>query len=788
VVSLLRWIGLIAMVSIAAMRCVIEFVPDPYFDVDPAITPGSRGAAGPLVSLALDVTLLMSCAAALLGEALAKRRIDWRLLVIAAIGAIPVIVHGVGDLDDLWRGSCWLAAVIGAVAAAHLARDPAMRNTMLAVLLAAAVPVIARGAVQTLHEHAQTVATFRDNAEHILRQQGIEPGSPSAAIYERRLLQNQPLGWFITTNVFATMMAATMIISIGLVIAAVRARLPGGWTGAIGLVGLAAAAGLGMTGSKGAIGVAAIGALLLLLPMISMPIQRVMSSRFGGWVVIALIALVLLSVIARGTLLPEGFAGDKSLLFRWHYMAASARIIAQEPLVGTGPDHFQQFYTLHRVPRNPEEVASAHSVFIDWLATLGLGGGAAWTAVAIVMLYRAGRSASSAPHPIHDSHPDPQRQQIVACIFASLALIFALAIEWNVISSDPVIIMSRVLGVLGFLAIAVMAQRIAERAPGPLVHWSLAAGAITLMMHSQIEMTLTQPNAAVWGLMLLGAAAASEKEQCGSPRLWIGAVASAALVALSVWIAAAGLTPLWKQHLAMRHAAESLRPIGAMRWNLNQALSARDSRARLDAMGRIVVAAEHAEIPLAMSDLEAAMRDGPRSAAFAEMVSTWDAQEQLRRTDAATALIRSGQWRALLAAAEQLASLAELAAREGGDDRRRAYLEQAVDVAEQAADQGGRPRATSLAGSLAHRLASITGDSAHWSRAIDHLERLAANDPHGIGPWMRLGDALWDAGRRDEAIIASRRALENDANFELDPLKQLTAGDRARLIERVNGQ
>ena len=95
------------------------------------------------------------------------------------------------------------------------------------------------------------------------------------------------------------------------------------------------------------------------------------------------------AVALRGAVLPEGFLGDKSLLFRWHYTIASAHIVADAPWRGVGPDGSQAAYSLHRVPRNPEEVTSAHSMFWDWLCALGISG-AAWIALVAFLLWRAG--------------------------------------------------------------------------------------------------------------------------------------------------------------------------------------------------------------------------------------------------------------------------------------------------------------------------------------------------------------------------------------------------------------
>ena len=83
-------------------------------------------------------------------------------------------------------------------------------------------------------------------------------------------------------------------------------------------------------------------------------------------------------------------------------------------------------------------------------------------------------------------------------------------------------------------------------------------------------------------------------------------------------------------------------------------------------------------------------------------------------------------------------------------------------------------------------LAAITGDETHERAAIDAAVDLTGLDPHGIGPWRRLGDLMWALDMRDEAASAYQRALENDTNFELDPMRQLSERDREQLRARAN--
>src|SRR5207247_156896 len=148
--------------------------------------------------------------------------------------------------------------------------------------------------------------------------------------------------------------------SLGLALGAFRARMQSGWSGAMLLCAIACAAALVSTGSKGAAMASLVGLALAGAPLLWLKSAQILAARLGGaglpipirrnWgpLIIAMVLLPLAAVVLRGTALPEGFAGDKSLLFRWHYLQASAHIAAEHPWVGVGPDGFQDAYVRHR--------------------------------------------------------------------------------------------------------------------------------------------------------------------------------------------------------------------------------------------------------------------------------------------------------------------------------------------------------------------------------------------------------------------------------------------------------
>ncbi|NNF43182.1 MAG: hypothetical protein HKN62_09035, partial [Phycisphaerales bacterium] len=379
----------VAITLLVVTRCVVFFAPQVLFDIDPALDPNPIGGLGPAGSLTLDVVLLGLCVVTLGRRWRSGDPIDGRLLALAVLPLPVVLFHGITDAASLSRGVTWCAAAFAAVTIAHAMRRETTRTIIVAILIAGTVPVFVRGVANVTYEHADTVAQYEAQADAFLRARGWEPGSPAALVFERRLRQRHPSAWFITTNVFGTFAAFACVLSVGLALAGTRLTpRPGG---AIGLfVLLAAGAGglLILTGSKGAIAAGAGGVTLVVVTHALA--RRAIAPRMGGLVGSGVVLAALLAVVARGTVLPESFAGDRSLLFRWHYLVAAARMTATNPLVGVGPGHFQTAYVQHRPPRNPEEVTSAHSVFVDWSATLGVSA-IAWIVLAFLFVVAAGR-------------------------------------------------------------------------------------------------------------------------------------------------------------------------------------------------------------------------------------------------------------------------------------------------------------------------------------------------------------------------------------------------------------
>jgi len=736
--SALQWIGLSGIAAIAVVRCVIVFAPQVAFDMDPAAFGHvSLAGLGPGGSLLLDSLLMCACGIALMGEALAGRRLNWLMLVAVAAAGGVAWWHGRNDLGNLWLGTTWCAAALAGVTAWHVARPGPRTQTrkqtvLLALLLAVIVPVLMRGAMQVTWEHAATIREYEATREAFLASRGWEADSAAARLYERRLYDALPSGWFTTSNIFASLMVVGVVAGTGLAFAARRARMESGWIGLALMLALLCAAGIVFAGSKGGMLAAAIGVMLLASPWVMQRLKLV-KPKMGGWLAIACLATVICAVVVRGIVLPEGFAGEKSLLFRWHYWSAASQVIADHPITGVGPDRFQEWYTRYRPPHNPEEVNSAHNVFIDWIADLGVGG---WMFALLVLwlVWRCGRRIVGGKTPEDDARVTATQWvlPLAACV---VALGFAVAIEVNALDDRSLAV--RVAGVCAFAGAAMMLGRVLQAAHAA---WVICAATIALVAHGMIEMTWTQPGSAAWAMCLLGVAAASgsETRQVAARRAAVpGVIAGIAAASASVTMF-----------------------IGAVLPSL-----ARD--ARVNALSAALAAFVQAHRPSAGDLMLERRRVAEELAAEAEK---WPPD-----------------WRLMDAAANQIITAVDAAPRspDAPDAAPLGLLMDGLDIAERAVAEHGSPSSMALAAQLAARIALASGDDSRWQQAIDHATKLTVIDPHGLGAWRRLGDLQWAAGRRPEAAASYRRALQCDRNFALDPLKQLTESQRTEIERRI---
>lgn len=314
------------------------------------------------------------------------------------------------------------------------------------------------------------------------------------------------------------------------------------------LVTLLAIGGVALGGGKGGflatiVGAASLGVLAVMVKIsrgagVSVGGARgTLIARAAGSLGPVLVALVLIAVAFRGYL-GERFS-ELSILFRAFYAQAAVRIFGQNPVLGVGPDGFKDAYLLTKNPLNPEEVASPHSIMFDWLACLGLFGGVL-VVVLLIWLFRVGHglvrghlaevcaAESEAPGVggmqsavgAGEGEQVGQAEQaerveriddasngvdVRLCIVVGVAAVMGgLLVERAGLT--PITAAAAVGGMVLWAVIASIVLGLCRRDG----FWKigLAAGAIVLAVHAQIEVSMSLPSSVGIVLAVIAAAAA----------------------------------------------------------------------------------------------------------------------------------------------------------------------------------------------------------------------------------------------------------------------------------------
>ena len=475
-----------------ALRTLVAWAPVLRFDVDPVFDPAPFAGLGPAGSLYIDAVIALS-AAFILAECASLWALT--LLLVAGLASISIFqIHGVGAAGTPWRGATWIAGFVAAAAAVSLARSP--QNTakiawsvLVTCLLAVAGAWWMRGAWQWCVEQPAVVEFFHSGARDaaFFAEHGWDADGPQAAAYVRRLSQREMSGWFGMANIFAGLFAAITVACVAL-----GAWLPRRDQIIAFIVALLCAIIPLANGSKGAIVAMLLGLAFLVIT------RRVRIAPIT--LAIGAVALILLCAFAaplRALLSADALGPERSLLFRSHYITGAWRIFVHEPWTGSGIDGFQDAFLRFRPIDAVDAVQSAHSVFFDWLAQIGIAGIPMILAVFTLIFIAVKGSVGVATN---QSHRATQWLQALATLAVVMAGTFAIRFEAH--SLDQASLAARLVGVVLAAGFAWwLFPRIIVHSLAPSI--IVAAAALTIWIDGQIEMTLWNPGSMIWGCVVL---------------------------------------------------------------------------------------------------------------------------------------------------------------------------------------------------------------------------------------------------------------------------------------------
>ena len=753
-----RLLAVGVILAVFSCRAVSSLSIFPGWDMDPLVVPYVPNGLGPAGSLLCDLLAILAALPLLWPRRGETARASTLELLAVLMGTVPILYHGWfkqgASIGDQRIGAAWFSAVVCALALRRAASHAHVRALVIGTLVGLAALMTCKGLVQVLVENPATVADFRANQGQYLAAQGFSPDSPMAKAYIRRVESNDPTVWMGLTNVFATFAAMGVALACPLFVwFAARANRSAKLALAAGVAGLLCAVGVLIAGSKGGFVVG-----VLAMSLVALGFAPWARGRLAAMVGPGLVCATLSAVVARGVVGER--IGELSLLFRWFYMKAAVQIGAANPL-GVGPDGFKDAYLLVKDPLSPEEVASPHSILLDWWACLGWLG-LAWGGLWVCWLVRASghlnanpgwKAAEKADAVSGQAMPAASDERTLLRAVAGVAVAATIGALWTErFATSPEAAAVRVGGLLVWLALACVAAVAVLRAPPRIARLALAVAAIVACVHSQIEMSSTWVQSAGLVLLALGAAAASAAPPgtlaAAPARPWVYAPSIAAgLVGVAVF--GASLRARLGSAPAER-AAVMLRPVAELAIDLH--------------------ATESRDLP--------STRERLRSLAL-----EWLGPDALRTPDDPDHLFSGVQTAAAARAAVALSSISADAWPQGLDPVRReasrlelavGAIDRAVSLA-QARTTGPRPRAEAfnwlavVHQAVADRLTGQPEAIDHLAAAESALLSAMALDPTNPLHVHRLLNVQQRLARpRAQIASTARLLLQLDDNQRLD--------------------
>jgi hypothetical protein len=807
----------LAVLALAMVRCVVPITPNLYWENDPRLAarlnddagkplPGEEailpaqflGSSGTALLDALSVAV---AGIALLVHVKAGGAPRWRSIIAAFIGMVLCLFHARAGAENAFVCGGWIGAIALAIAALHLASRHRQRRWFLAALAAMTLPLAVEATRYVFIDHRETVDYFMKDEEAALAARGWTRGSPEHLMYLRRMQFNEPTGAFSFSNILASVAACLTLLSTCVAIGLFQGRRQWPWRwmlpAALAVIG---AWTVFLTHSKGA--PVALMACLVLIGLALTARRHAVASRLFRTMpalAVGLVTLAVVAVILRGMMGPPPTAeGERSVLFRWQYWQAASRIATQSPgcaVLGVGPARFAEDYHWAKNPLNPEEVRSAHNVFVDYIADLGLGG-AALSLLLIAWLYAAARSAvtqwhgQAAVHPggsglpladqqaiprqagagptpdtsddsprANRSEPRPVRATPIGALhFDGFDLTFTILFLVAIFGTEMAVRLAsygtpeRFLiwsaGMTGtFFTLAVLVSN--DWLPPAWSRLALFAAAAVLLVHNQIEMSFFQPASAPLVWVIMGAAGAKSQtfqkatalaERGTRPGIskieWIPGVA---FIIIAIVFALAITAPIARQQSILAEAEAALRG-SARSWTTFNATLDLLERAGGIAPGNPKPFEWRSRLAMEVAaSMSAQMRDAPPARIHPQ------ARAEVRRL--------------VMLSLKALDDAIMLGLGSPGIHRQRAQM-------------------LVYAG-------DILAEASYRDEAVDAWRFIIDRRPYAWQDRVELADLLWRMDRKDEAKPHYAKAIELSDAMYLEPTREMAAIERRRVERRM---
>ncbi|MDD5381985.1 MAG: O-antigen ligase family protein [Phycisphaerae bacterium] len=306
------------------------------------------------------------------------------LFCIAAVIAAFAASNKRAAITD---AACLIAPVLMAILLVQILDSPSKIKLVLVVIAALGVVSAYQCTDQFLTSNQAMIDQYEKDPQTILEPLGIQSSSFQQFLFEHRLYSKDVRGFFTTGNSAGSSAILASFAALALFIDKLKNRQSALSLIACGLTAAVVIFGLIITRSKGAISASLIAAVLFVAFLC-----------FGNWLQshkkAVLLVCLLLSIVLGFALVSYGLNHDRlpggnSMLVRWQYWLAAAKMYADHPFTGVGPGNFANFYTHYKAAAALESVADPHNFLLTILTQYGPLGLVGFLALFFIPLWKS---------------------------------------------------------------------------------------------------------------------------------------------------------------------------------------------------------------------------------------------------------------------------------------------------------------------------------------------------------------------------------------------------------------
>jgi O-antigen ligase len=523
---ILEYVLLAIILCVLALRTTFTEGPNVQSPTQP-INLGSS-----VYSLSLSAALILSFLLWLVSSLYSKKFL-YRFtaieigLLIFCLAAVLAGLTAANKRAAITETVCFIAPVLTAILLVQILDSPVKIKLLLTCIVALAVVSAYQCTEQLLFSNQMTIDQYEQAPQTILEPLGIQPGTFQHFMLEHRLYTRGIRGFFTTSNSAASFLLMASFAAIALFADKLKNRKSNS-SRPLQLVpcALALAAvlfGFVLTKSKGAIA-ASIPVAMAFIALLYFR-DWITKHKKAILLVCLLLAVVAATVIVRYGLTHGRLPGGNSMLVRWQYWHASAKMYADNPLTGVGPGNFAKSYQHYKPPEALESVADPHNFPLSLLTQYGPLGLLGFLAMLLIPLARpfSPRPSLTAP----PSTPNFKTLAVVFAIIISAALLLIRPIIINVpkaIDFDVMIYVGLVLYVMPVLAfilgfwLLTAGQKSAHTTNTNITTAALLCACLGVILHNLIDFAIFEPGVFMPFWAIIAALLAMDYQQNSRPQ------------------------------------------------------------------------------------------------------------------------------------------------------------------------------------------------------------------------------------------------------------------------------